>query len=109
MLSSYFTAQSPTVNRRDTGLGQVDFSIIDTAYDGGASTSKRTKYIKWTERDRYEIGKYASVYGPAATVKNFKQRFPTINESTARTFRNRVEADLKTAKAKGRSPKKAFP
>ena len=64
--------------------------------------------MKWSEEDRYEIGKYASINGPAATVRKFRQRFPALKESTARTFRSRVEADLKAAKSKGISPKKAI-
>ena len=64
--------------------------------------------MKWSEEDSYEIGKYASINGPAATVRKFRQRFPALNESTARTFRSRVEADLKAAKSKGISPKKAI-
>ena len=65
--------------------------------------------MKWSEEDRYEIGKYASVNGPAATVRKFRQRFPNLNENTARTFCSRVEADLKAAKSKDISPKKAIP
>jgi len=84
--------------------------ILVSIHDGyEASTSKRSKYIKWNENDRYEIGKYASIYGPAAAVRQFNQRFPAINESTARTFRSKVEADLKTAKSKGISPKPVLP
>ena len=65
--------------------------------------------MKWSEENRYEIGKYASINGPAATVRKFRQRFPALNESTSWTFRSRVEADLKAAKSKGISPKKAIP
>ena len=55
------------------------------------------------------FGKYAPINGPAATVRKFRQHFPALNESTARTFRSRVEVDLKAAKSKGISPKKAIP
>ena len=65
--------------------------------------------MRWSEEVRYENGKYASVYGPAATVRKFRQCIPALNESTARTNRSRVEADLKVAKSKGISPKKAIP
>ena len=47
--------------------------------------------------------------GPATTVRKFKQRFPTLNESTARTFRTKVEADLKFAASKGVPIKKSIP
>ena len=65
--------------------------------------------MKWSEEDCYEIGKYACKNGPAATVRKFRQRFPALNESTARIFHSRVEADLKAAKSKGISPKKVIP
>ena len=64
--------------------------------------------MKWNEEDRYEIGKYASINGPAATVRKLRQRFPALNESTARTFRSRVEADLKSVKSNGISSKKSY-
>ena len=65
--------------------------------------------MKWSEEDRYEIGKYASINGPAAIVRKFRQRFPALNESKARIFRSRVEDDLKAAKSKDISLKKAIP
>ena len=65
--------------------------------------------MKWSEEDRYAIGKYASINISAATVRRFGQRFPALNESTVRSFRSRVEADLKAAKSKGIAPKKAIP
>ena len=82
--------------------------MIRAACGEGVSTSKRSKYMKWSEENHYEIGKYASINGPAATVRKFRQRFPALNESTSWTFRSRVEADLKAAKSKGISPKKSY-
>ena len=64
--------------------------------------------MKCNEEDQYEIGKYASINGAAATVRKFRQRFLALNESTARTFRSRVEVDLKAAKSKGIPPKKSY-
>ena len=97
------------VTRQDTGLRAVDFGVLHSGYNDETSTSKRSKYIRWSEKDRYNIGKYASVNGPAAAVRKFKQQFPSINESTARTFRKRVESDLKEAKRKGITPSKSLP
>ena len=64
--------------------------------------------MKWSEEGRYEIGKYASINGSAATIRKFRQHFPALNESTTRTLYSRVEADLEAAKSKGISPKKAI-
>ena len=74
--------------------------MIHAACGEGASTSKRSKHMKWSEEDRYEIVKYAPINGPAAALRKFR-RFLALNESTARKFRSRVEADLKAAKSKG--------
>lgn len=83
--------------------------ILASSVQPTKSTSKRSKYTKWSDEQRYEVGKYTSLYGPAAAVRKFKQRFPSLNENTARTFRSRVEADLKAAKKEGVAPKKAIP
>ena len=42
-----------------------------------------------------KIGKYASIHGPAAEVRKYKQQFPILNESTVRGFRKRFEEELK--------------
>lgn len=47
----------------------------------------------------------ASTNGLAAAVKIFKQRFPTLNESTIQTFRARIEI----AYRKGTTAQKALP
>ena len=64
--------------------------------------------MKWSEEDRYEIGKYASINGPIATIRKFRQRFPALNERTARTFCSRVEPELEAAKLKSILPSKAI-
>ena len=56
--------------------------MIHAACGEGASTSKKGKRMKWSEKDRYEIGKYASINVSAATVRRFEQRFPALSEST---------------------------
>ena len=96
------------ITKKDTGSGAVDFGVLQSGFSE-PSSSKRSKYIKWSEDDRYNIGKHASIYGPAAAVRKFKEQFPNINESTVRTFRQKVEADLKEAKAKGITPRKSIP
>ena len=104
-----FIAADLHAMRQDTGLGAVDFGVLHSANNDTISTSKRSKYIKWSDEDRYKIRKYASVNGPAAAVRKFKQQFPSINEITAHTFRKRVETELKKAKTKGITPSKSLP
>ena len=56
---------------------------------------------KYTEEDRYEIGKYASENGSAATVRKFNSDFPKLNEGTIRDFKRKYEEKLKISKKKG--------
>jgi len=51
--------------------------------------SKRFKYQKYTPEDRYNIGKLCNEIGLGATVKVYREKFPRLNESVVRTFRNR--------------------
>ena len=42
-------------------------------------------------------------------MRKFQQRFPNMNESTARTFRNRYESDFPDAKRQGKTPSTSLP
>lgn len=85
----------------ETGLGEIDLQIIGQGIQN--STKKRQAYVKYSPEDRYSIGKYASVYGPAACTRKFRKQFPNLNESTARTFRKTYESELANSKREGRS------
>ena len=61
----------------------------------------RGNYKKYTEEDRYKIGKYASENGSAATIWKFKSAFPKLNECTVRDFKRKYEEKLKISKKKG--------
>ena len=42
--------------RKNNSLGAFDFGVLHSGYSN--KTSKRLKYIKWTEKDRYDIDFY---------------------------------------------------
>ena len=69
---------------------------------------RSSSYTKWSEKDRYSIGKYASENGVAMAVRKFKSQFPTLKESTVRSFRTKVEAELKKALKEKREPSKTI-
>ena len=71
----------------------LDLQAVEARVKGDTST--RAAYHKWKEDERYKIGKYASIHGPAAAVRKYKQQFPILNESTVRDFRKRFEEELK--------------
>lgn len=51
-----------------------------------ANIHKRKPYEKFSDKNQWDIGKYCSEHGAAATIRHFKSRFPRLKESTARTF-----------------------
>ena len=95
-------ADGEKVVSSSSGFGEIDHEIIEREINN--SSSKRQPYVEYPLEERYKIGKYASENGPIATVRKFQQRFPNMNESTARTFRKRYESDLADAKRQGKTP-----
>ena len=81
------TMASDTNSQKLSGLGSLDFSSVSKAV-ANSSGSKRKSYQKWTDRQRFQIGKYAAENGPAATAKKFTTEMSPLNESTVRRFRN---------------------
>ena len=100
-------ADGEKVISSSSGFGEIDHEIIERKINN--SSSKRKPYVKYSPEERYKIGKYASENGRITTVRNFQQRFPNMNESTARTFRKRYESDLADAKRQGKIPSTSLP
>lgn len=80
--------------RQDTTLGELDFQAVQSEVNDACS-SKRGQYTKFTDADRFDIGQYASENGPAATVRKFSKKFPTLNESTVRGLRKKYNEQVK--------------
>ena len=68
----------------ESGLGEVDNSVICVGVD--AKTKKRKRQSKYTDEDRYKIAKYAKDHGPNQAARCFQSKYPTIRESTVRSF-----------------------
>ena len=100
-------ADSEKVIYSSSGFWKIDHEIIERKINN--SSLKRKPYVKHSPEERYKIRKYASENGPIATVRKFQQRFPNMNESTARTFRKRYESDLADAKRQGKTPSTSLP
>ena len=49
--------------RQDTTLGELDFQAVQMEVNDASST-KRGLYIKFSDVDRFNIGKYANENGP---------------------------------------------
>ena len=69
-------------------LGVVDNLAIESSIK--KSKKARGKYKKYTNEQRFEMGKFASENGPAACVRRFKTVFPKLNESTVREFKKKI-------------------
>ena len=60
----------------------------------------RGKYITYSSTDRADIGKNCSQHGPASTVRNYKDMFPNLNESTVRGMKKKYNETLNLTKRK---------
>ena len=56
----------------ETCLGSVDFEGTQVAA-ASIVPNKRGRYQKYSESDRYKIGKYGSEIGATAAVRNIKK------------------------------------
>ena len=61
---------------------------------------------EFSSKERYEIGKYASVNGKSAAIKHFKSK--NLSESTFRTFKLKYHTEIRQATREKRSPKKVL-
>ena len=91
----------------ETGLGVLDHGSAKEAERN--VSNKRGKYIKYSAVQRYEIGKYASEYSAASTLRKYKGEFPQLNENTVRSMRQKYEEELRQSLKKKREPKTKLP
>ena len=68
----------------------------------------RGSYQACSDKDRFLIGRDASIYGPSSAARKWKKNYPNLNESTVRGFRKRYEAQTKDAHRKKKSPQKVI-
>lgn len=85
------------LEHEDTALGKVDFQKVTQSVEKVISNNKRGRYNKFTDKERYQIGKYASENGPARAVRHFEKKFPTLNESTVRDMKRKYEDEVNNA------------
>ena len=93
-------------NQKDSTLGVLDYVATVNAIKTAATIKARNKYQRWSDKDRYHIGKYASENGTAAALRKYKTRYQKLNESTIRDFVKKYREELKKASKQNRSPVK---
>ena len=69
-------------------MGAVDYEMVYSAIRKKLTKARGT-YKVYSNKDRFSIGKNASIYGTASTVRRWKKIYPHINESTVRGFKKR--------------------
>ena len=82
-------------SREETELGEMDYDVIKKAIE---EPRKKRSNSKYTELERYLIGKYAAVNGAAAAVRKFKKSHPhlKLGESMARHLWDKYRKEIKT-------------
>ena len=80
--------RGPTTKR--SGLGELN-NIAATEAAESARKNIRKSYVKYTPKERCNIGKYASEKGTATAVRKFRKERPNLNESTVRTFAKNIK------------------
>ena len=67
--------------------GVIDYQACSEASTN--ITSNRPKYYKkWSEKERYEIGKYVAIHRSGAAERKFHTKDKLLSESNARRFSN---------------------
>ena len=68
-----------------TRLGLLDYESSKEASEK-AEKKSRGKYTKYSDSQSHAIGKYASEYSTASTLRRYEDEFPELSESTVLTM-----------------------
>ena len=88
--------QTHKLPHSETGLGLLDYESSKEASER-AEKKPRGKYTKYSDSQRHAIGKYASEYSTASTLRRYKDEFPELSDSTVCTMRKKYEKELRKA------------
>ena len=83
----------------------LDYQASVQAIPDSTNSKKRKSYCRWSDKDRFQIGKYAAVHGASAAANKFATN-KSLNESSARRFSALRKEEIKKAKKDKRDPKK---
>ena len=88
---SFIENRVPT--HEELGLGILDYTAVTTAIQ---NSSKKGRNCRFTDNERYDIGRYATIHGQRAGVEKFKKSHPHLEfgESTARSLRKKYHEKL---------------
>ncbi|XP_057303392.1 uncharacterized protein LOC130640840 [Hydractinia symbiolongicarpus] len=100
--SSREQSPQPTDFQQESSLGSLDYEAVTDATENVKSSGKKS-YNRWSEKERFDIGKYVAIHGGAAAITKFQTKDRPLSESTARRFGNLYKKELKDSTREKRS------
>ena len=93
--NSFLFLVEPTTSAATSCIGEIDMQVITAHVTSPKNVKRQPQYHKWTEKERYGIGKYAAENGNINTVRKFNPEFPRLSESTVRSFKKKYYEQLR--------------
>ena len=84
----------------------LDYQASVQAIADSTNSKKRKSSCRWSDKDRFQIGKYATLHGASAAAKKIATKDKALNESSAGRFSALYKEEIKKAKKDKRDPKK---
>ena len=79
----------------------MDYRVCSEASTNITSNTPKN-YRKWSEKQRYEIGKYAAIHGSRAAERKFHTKEKPPSESNARRFSRLYKEEISKAQKNNR-------
>ena len=80
----------------ESGYQVMDYQACSEASTNIASNRPK-RYRKWSEKECYEIGKYAAIHGSRAAERKFHTKEKPLSESNARRFPKLYKEEISKA------------
>ena len=93
--NSFLFLVEPTTSAATSCIGEIDMQVITAHVTSPKNVKRQPQYHRWTEKERYDIGKYAAENGNINTVRKFNPEFPSLSESTVRSFKKKYYEQLR--------------
>ena len=83
--------------QQSSGLGTLDYEAVVESMTNVENTRGRGNYTKFTDADRFLIGRYAGENGNKKALIHLKNKFSGLKECTVRIFKKQHQEELKKA------------
>ena len=93
--NSFLFLLEPTTSAATSCIGEIDMQVITAHVTSPKNVKRQPQYYKWTEKERYDIGKYAAENGNINIVRKFNPEFPSLSESTVGSFKKKYYEQLR--------------